>query len=77
MAVDAAFLAKISLFQQLDDDERGVLAQVMVEKTVAERVRAFRRLDVARIDDVRIRSVEQLVLDAVAPHDRKHTYKRA
>jgi uncharacterized membrane protein len=35
MGVDPTFLAQISLFTQLDDDERGVLAQVMVEKTVA------------------------------------------
>lgn len=42
MAVDASFLAKISLFQQLDDDERGVLAQVMVEKTVAPGETLFR-----------------------------------
>jgi uncharacterized membrane protein len=32
MAVDPAFLANISLFQQLDDDERGVLASAMLER---------------------------------------------
>ncbi len=34
MAADPAFLAQISLFQQLDDDERTVLAGVMAEKAV-------------------------------------------
>ncbi|MBV8761383.1 MAG: DUF1003 domain-containing protein, partial [Deltaproteobacteria bacterium] len=34
MAADPAFLAQISLFQQLDDDERTVLAGVMAEKTM-------------------------------------------
>jgi CRP/FNR family transcriptional regulator, cyclic AMP receptor protein len=32
MAVDPAFLANISLFAQLDDDERSVLAACMVER---------------------------------------------
>lgn len=32
MAADPSFLAQISLFQQLDDDERAVLAGVMAEK---------------------------------------------
>jgi CRP/FNR family cyclic AMP-dependent transcriptional regulator len=32
MAVDPAFLANISLFQQLDDDERNVLAGAMLER---------------------------------------------
>jgi CRP/FNR family transcriptional regulator, cyclic AMP receptor protein len=45
MAVDAAFLAKISLFQQLDDDERSVLAQVMVEKAVVPGETLFRAGD--------------------------------
>ena len=35
MGVDPTFLAQISMFAQLDDDERGVLAQVMLERTVA------------------------------------------
>jgi uncharacterized membrane protein len=35
MGVEPSFLAQISLFTQLDDDERGVLAQAMIEKTVA------------------------------------------
>lgn len=34
MAVDPGFLANISLFQQLDDDERSVLAASMLERTV-------------------------------------------
>jgi CRP/FNR family transcriptional regulator, cyclic AMP receptor protein len=34
MAVDPTFLANISLFQQLDDDERGVLASAMLERPV-------------------------------------------
>jgi CRP/FNR family cyclic AMP-dependent transcriptional regulator len=34
MAVDPGFLAHISLFAQLDDDERSVLAASMVERTV-------------------------------------------
>jgi uncharacterized membrane protein len=34
MAVDPAFLANISLFAQLDDDERSVLAASMVEQRV-------------------------------------------
>jgi CRP/FNR family cyclic AMP-dependent transcriptional regulator len=42
MAADPAFLAQISLFQQLDDDERSVLAQVMAEKTVAPGETLFR-----------------------------------
>jgi CRP/FNR family transcriptional regulator, cyclic AMP receptor protein len=42
MAADPAFLAQISLFQQLDDDERGVLAQVMAEKQVAPGETLFR-----------------------------------
>jgi CRP/FNR family cyclic AMP-dependent transcriptional regulator len=42
MAADPAFLAQISLFQQLDDDERGVLAQVMAERQVAPGETLFR-----------------------------------
>ena len=34
MAVDPTFLANISLFTQLDDDERSVLAASMVERSV-------------------------------------------
>ncbi|HSN28471.1 MAG TPA: cyclic nucleotide-binding domain-containing protein, partial [Kofleriaceae bacterium] len=34
MAADPAFLAQISLFQQLDDDERTVLAGVIAERSV-------------------------------------------
>jgi CRP/FNR family transcriptional regulator, cyclic AMP receptor protein len=34
MSVDPAFLAKISLFAPLDDDERAVLAQAMVDRQV-------------------------------------------
>src|SRR5262249_34955799 len=34
MSVDPAFLAKISLFAPLDDDERGVLAQAMGDRQV-------------------------------------------
>lgn len=34
MAVDPAFLSNISLFQQLDDDERSVLAASMAERSV-------------------------------------------
>jgi CRP/FNR family cyclic AMP-dependent transcriptional regulator len=34
MAVDPAFLSNISLFQQLDDDERSVLAASMLERSV-------------------------------------------
>lgn len=34
MAVDPGFLANISLFQQLDDDERSVLAASMQERSV-------------------------------------------
>jgi CRP/FNR family cyclic AMP-dependent transcriptional regulator len=34
MAVDPAFLASISLFSQLDDDERSLLAASMVERQV-------------------------------------------
>ncbi|MEP6862099.1 MAG: cyclic nucleotide-binding domain-containing protein [Deltaproteobacteria bacterium] len=34
MAVDPGFLASISLFQQLDDDERSVLASAMLERAV-------------------------------------------
>ena len=34
MAVDPGFLASISLFQQLDDDERSVLASAMQERAV-------------------------------------------
>lgn len=36
MAVDPGFLAKISLFQHFDDDERSVLAASMAERTVQE-----------------------------------------
>lgn len=35
MGADAAFLSQIQLFQQLDDDERGVLAQTMQERALA------------------------------------------
>jgi len=35
MAADTTFLSQIQLFAQLDDDERGVLAQVMHERTLA------------------------------------------
>jgi uncharacterized membrane protein len=34
MSIDPAFLAKISLFAPLDDDERAVLAQAMVDREV-------------------------------------------
>lgn len=42
MAADPAFLAQISLFQQLDDDERTVLAGVMAEKAVQPGEMLFR-----------------------------------
>jgi uncharacterized membrane protein len=42
MAADPAFLAQISLFQQLDDDERSVLANVMAEKQVTPGETLFR-----------------------------------
>jgi len=35
MPADKTFLAQIHLFAQLDDDERGVLAQVMSERSLA------------------------------------------
>src|SRR5262245_49185217 len=35
MAADPGFLSQIHLFDQLDDDERGVLAQAMQERTLA------------------------------------------
>lgn len=35
MPIDPAFLAQIRLFDQLDDDERGVLAQAVATRTVA------------------------------------------
>src|SRR6188472_4385555 len=35
MPADAMFLSQIQLFQQLDDDERGVLAQQMSERSLA------------------------------------------
>ena len=35
MPADATFLSQIQLFQRLDDDERGVLAQQMAERTLA------------------------------------------
>lgn len=35
MSVDPTFLAQIQLFTQLDDDERGVLAQAMQERPLA------------------------------------------
>src|SRR4249919_3248381 len=34
MPADSTFLSQIQLFQQLDDDERGVLAQQMQQRTL-------------------------------------------
>jgi uncharacterized membrane protein len=42
MAVDPTFLANISLFTQLDDDERGVLASAMQERPVKAGETLFR-----------------------------------
>ncbi|MGE0870582.1 MAG: DUF1003 domain-containing protein [Kofleriaceae bacterium] len=42
MGIDPAFLAEISLFAQLDDDERGVLAQQMSERQVSPGEQLFR-----------------------------------
>ena len=42
MGVDPTFLAQISMFTQLDDDERGVLAQVMLERAVTVGETLFR-----------------------------------
>ncbi len=43
MGIDPAFLAQISLFAQLDDDERTVLAQAMLEREVAPGTVMFRQ----------------------------------
>jgi CRP/FNR family transcriptional regulator, cyclic AMP receptor protein len=45
MAVDPAFLANISLFAMLDDDERSVLAAAMQERTVKAAECLFRAGD--------------------------------
>src|SRR5262245_12142002 len=42
MAADTTFLSQIQLFAQLDDDERGVLAQAMHERTLAAGAVLFR-----------------------------------
>src|SRR6266498_1008293 len=42
MPADITFLAQIQLFSQLDDDERGVLAQVMSERKLAVAEPLFR-----------------------------------
>ncbi|MGE0546915.1 MAG: DUF1003 domain-containing protein [Kofleriaceae bacterium] len=42
MGIDPGFLAQISLFAQLDDDERGVLAQQMSERPVSPGEQLFR-----------------------------------
>ena len=45
MPADATFLSQIQLFQQLDDDERSVLAQQMAERTLASGEVLFRAGD--------------------------------
>jgi len=45
MGIDPSFLAQISLFAQLDDDERGVLAQSMQEREVTAGEVLFRAGD--------------------------------
>lgn len=45
MPADATFLSQIQLFQQLDDDERTVLAQQMAERTLASGEVLFRAGD--------------------------------
>jgi CRP/FNR family cyclic AMP-dependent transcriptional regulator len=45
MAVDPTFLAQISLFTQLDDDERSVLAAAMLERAVKAGEGLFRAGD--------------------------------
>jgi uncharacterized membrane protein len=45
MPADATFLSQIQLFQQLDDDERNVLAQQMAERTLATGEVLFRAGD--------------------------------
>ena len=45
MAVDPGFLANISLFVQLDDDERSVLASAMQERAVEAGETLFRAGD--------------------------------
>jgi len=42
MAADTTFLSQIQLFAQLDDDERGVLAQAMHERAIAAGAVLFR-----------------------------------
>src|SRR5258705_10493914 len=42
MPADPAFLSQIHLFDQLDDDERGVLAQAMQDRTLAAGESLFR-----------------------------------
>jgi uncharacterized membrane protein len=42
MAADPAFLSQIQLFAQLDDDERGVLAQAMHERALGAKECLFR-----------------------------------
>ncbi len=46
MGVDPAFLAKLTLFNQLDDDERGVLAQSMQVRQVTGGETLFKAGDV-------------------------------
>lgn len=43
MGIDPGFLAQITLFAQLDDDERGVLAQSMLERDVTPGTALFRQ----------------------------------
>jgi CRP/FNR family transcriptional regulator, cyclic AMP receptor protein len=45
MAIEPSFLAQITLFAQLDDDERGVLAQSMQERAVKAGELLFRSGD--------------------------------
>jgi uncharacterized membrane protein len=45
MPADATFLSQIQLFQQLDDDERTVLAQQMAERTLSKGEVLFRAGD--------------------------------
>lgn len=45
MPVDSTFLSQIQLFQQLDDDERGVLAQQMQERSLTTGEVLFRAGD--------------------------------
>ncbi len=76
MSIDVSFLAEIQLFGQLDDDERGVLAQQMSERTIGAGEALFRLGDAGdSMFIVKDGAIELFVKDTAGQKIVLHTAK--